>query len=161
MLLSEAKEILKNNGYRIVEGKGIGDEITDKRLRKLLDGAGYSDVHLIKGNGYLYVVADDDQHSDWLSAFGSTSIYCNSYNQQTPEEWFHDIILMLRHGRKEFIDKYPDGPIDEDFGVGVASCGADQGIPHGGDCKAVVPTRFGKLQRRDLPMRMKKRKKRK
>lgn len=30
----------------------------------------------------------------------------------------------------------------EDFGIGIADCGADQGIPHGGDCKAVVVKRM-------------------
>lgn len=206
MILSEAIKILEANGF--------GAEISNKRLRKMLDDAGYSDVHLIKGDGYLYVDADDAQHQDWLNALDSTSIYLNSFNQQSPEEWFQDIIVMLRKGRNTFIDKHPDGPedvnesfdneiatyvdemlsanpnkgeieftsrgalddawdylkslgyklqytsdvdendnvthyieyvknVNEDFGIGVGGMtGADQGIPMGGDCKAVVAKRI-------------------
>ena len=202
-----------NEAIKILEANGFGAEITNKRLRKMLDDAGYSDVHLIKGDGYLYVDSDDAQHQDWLNALDSTSIYLNSFNQQSPEEWFQDIIIMLRRGRNEFIDKHPDGPIEEsyrrgdpcsewfeeeamkrynwsrekaiavfneaeyyirkawgydfktwedcenywdrqgfgfvadpvneDFGIGVGGMtGADQGIPMGGDCKAVVAKRI-------------------
>lgn len=137
MILSEAIKILEANGF--------GAEITNKRLRKKLDDAGYSDVHLIKGDGYLYVDSDDAQHQDWLNALDSTSIYLNSFNQQSPEEWFNDIRDMLRRGRNEFIDKHPDEPddVNEDFGIGVGGMtGADQGIPMGGDCKAVVAKRI-------------------
>lgn len=137
MILSEAIQILEANGF--------GAEITDKRLRKMLNDAGYSDVHLIKGDGYLYIDADDGQHYDWLNALDSTSIYLNSFNQQSPEEWFQDIIVMLRKGRNAYIDKHPDGPedVNEDFGIGVGGMtGADQGIPMGGDCKAVVAKRM-------------------
>lgn len=36
--------------------------------------------------------------------------------------------------------------LDEDFSIGVgAPCGADQGIPHGGDCIGVAPARLGPL----------------
>lgn len=49
--------------------------------------------------------------------------------------------------------------LNEDFGIGVgAPLGADQGIPLGGDCKAVVPVRMFGLQRR---FRLKKKKKKK
>lgn len=47
--------------------------------------------------------------------------------------------------------------IDEDFGIGVgAPLGADQGIPFGGDGKAVVPcymgtySRFGKIDNKPI-----------
>lgn len=95
------------------EGNSFGSAIRNKRLRKLLDDAGYQDVELVKGNGYLYVDAADGQHYDWLNALDSTSIYLNSFSQQSPEEWFNDIIVMLRKGRNAFIEKYPDGQIDE------------------------------------------------
>ena len=39
--------------------------------------------------------------------------------------------------------------LDEDFGIGVgAPLGADQGIPHGGDCKGCCPQRMGLLYQR-------------
>lgn len=125
------------------EGNSFGSAIRNKRLRKMLDDAGYQDVELVKGDGYLYVDASDGQHYDWLNSLDSTSIYLNSFNQQTPEEWFNDIIVMLRKGRNAYIEKNPDGPIDEDFACGVGDVGLNQGIPHGGDGKGVVPTPMG------------------
>lgn len=39
--------------------------------------------------------------------------------------------------------------LNEDFGIGVgAPLGADQGIPHGGDCKGCCPQRMGLLYQR-------------
>ena len=39
--------------------------------------------------------------------------------------------------------------LDEDFGIGVGGpLGADQGIPHGGDCKGCCPQRMGLLYQR-------------
>lgn len=39
--------------------------------------------------------------------------------------------------------------LDEDFGIGVGTpLGADQGIPHGGDCKGCCPQRMGLLYQR-------------
>ena len=39
--------------------------------------------------------------------------------------------------------------LEEDFGIGVgAPLGADQGIPHGGDCKGCCPQRMGLLYQR-------------
>lgn len=39
--------------------------------------------------------------------------------------------------------------LKEDFGIGVgAPLGADQGIPHGGDCKGCCPQRIGLLYQR-------------
>ena len=43
--------------------------------------------------------------------------------------------------------------LNEDFGCGVADCGADQGIPHSKDCCAVPmmrlgePAPYGKIQK--------------
>lgn len=103
--------LLTENEYNKVkhilnEGNGFGDEITNKRLRKMLDDAGYEDIHLIKGDGYLYVEADDGIHSEWLNALESTSIYLNSFGQQSVEEWFKDIVQILRQGKEEYIAKH-------------------------------------------------------
>ena len=39
--------------------------------------------------------------------------------------------------------------LNEDFGIGVgAPLGADQGIPHGGDCKGCCPLRMGLMYQR-------------
>ena len=50
--------------------------------------------------------------------------------------------------------------MNEDFGIGVGGLtGADQGIPHGGDCKAVVAFRMdgGKPKKRFNIRKIKKR----
>jgi hypothetical protein len=52
--------------------------------------------------------------------------------------------------------------MNEDFGIGVGGLtGADQGIPHGGDCKAVVAFRMdgGKPKSRKWFIRKKKKRK--
>lgn len=70
-----------------------------------------------------------------------------------PEEFAEDIFDKVLEG--EFDESVEidadDLNLDEDFGIGVGGLtGADQGIPHGGDCKAVVAFRMdgGKPKRR-------------
>ena len=55
-----------------------------------------------------------------------------------------------------------DESLNEDFGIGVgAPLGADQGIPHGGDCKAVVAFRMDDGKPKSRKWFIKKKKKRK
>ena len=70
-----------------------------------------------------------------------------------PEEFAEDIFDRVLEGEfDESVEIDADDLIlDEDFGIGVGGLtGADQGIPHGGDCKAVVAFRMdgGKPKRR-------------
>ena len=70
-----------------------------------------------------------------------------------PEEFAEDIFDKVLEGEfDESVEIDADDLIlDEDFGIGVGGLtGADQGIPHGGDCKAVVAFRMdgGKPKRR-------------
>lgn len=70
-----------------------------------------------------------------------------------PEEFAEDIFDRVLEGEfEESVQIDADDLIlDEDFGIGVGGMtGADQGIPCGGDCKAVVPCRMdgGKPKRR-------------
>lgn len=98
--------------------------------------------------------------------------------QKAMEDWDSDIPIEETAEPKEFaediFDRVLEGEFDEsvkitaddlnlveDFGIGVGGLtGADQGIPHGGDCKAVVAFRMdgGKPKRRFF-IRKKKRKK--
>lgn len=88
--------------------------------------------------------------------------------QKAMEDWDSDIPIEETVEPVEFaeeiFDRVLDGEfdesveidaddliLDEDFGIGVGGLtGADQGIPHGGDCKAVVAFRMngGKPKRR-------------
>lgn len=70
-----------------------------------------------------------------------------------PVEFAEDIFDKVLEGEfDESVEITADDLIlDEDFGIGVGGLtGADQGIPHGGDCKAVVAFRMdgGKPKRR-------------
>ena len=88
--------------------------------------------------------------------------------QKAMEDWDSDIPIEATVEPAEFaeviFDRVLEGEfdesveidaddliLDEDFGIGVGGLtGADQGIPHGGDCKAVVAFRMngGKPKRR-------------
>lgn len=76
----------------------VNEEKTVKntKLRKLLDDAGYSDIELVKGSGYFYLVSNEpnSEHEKLLYS-KDTDIYLNSFNQQTPEQWFDDIMTIL------------------------------------------------------------------
>lgn len=73
------------------------------KLRKLLDDAGYQDVHLVKGDGYFYFVSHGESKiADVVDAMSDTSIYVNSFLHQTPKQWFEDIDRMI----KAALEKY-------------------------------------------------------
>ena len=81
-----------------------------------------------------------------------------------PEELAENIFYRVLEG--EFDESVEIGAddliLDEDFGIGVGGLtGADQGIPHGGDCKAVVAFRMngGKPKRRIYFKKKKKKRK--
>lgn len=80
-----------------------------------------------------------------------------------PAEFAEDIFDRVLEGEfDESVEIDADDLIlDEDFGIGVGGLtGADQGIPHGGDCKAVVAFRMngGKPKRRIYFKKKKKKK---
>ena len=98
--------------------------------------------------------------------------------QKAMEEWDSEIPIEETAEPAEFaediFDRVLEGEFDEsvkitaddlnlveDFGIGVGGLtGADQGIPHGGDCKAVVAFRMdGGRPKRRFFIRKKKRKK--
>ena len=80
-----------------------------------------------------------------------------------PVEFAEDIFDRVLEGEFDESLKIDadDLILDEDFGIGVGGLtGADQGIPHGGDCKAVVAFRMngGKPKRRIYFKKKKKKK---
>ena len=46
---------------------------------------------LVKGNGYFYVISNDDETSLKLWSLYSTSIYVCHLNQQSLEDWLKDV----------------------------------------------------------------------
>ena len=65
--------------------------IKNKRLYEELSSVGLEGVLLCKGNGYFYLAADNERVAQVLSKMERTMIYCNSFRQQSIEDWVKDI----------------------------------------------------------------------
>ena len=61
-----------------------------------MKAAGLEKVLLIKGNGYYWITSDDDETYDKIQDADEQTIYVNSFNQQTPEQWVEDIKYLLK-----------------------------------------------------------------
>lgn len=77
----------------IVESTG---EVKNRKFLKLMQAAGLEKVLLCKGNGYYWITSDDDATYDKIQTVKEQTIYVNSFNQQTPEQWVEDIKLLLK-----------------------------------------------------------------
>lgn len=88
---------MKNFKQYIKESFSGSREVKNSKLRKLLDSSGYKSVHLYKGKGYFYIMADssDKELEEIVNGMYDPSIYVNSFSQQSPEEWFNDIDRMI------------------------------------------------------------------
>ena len=67
-------------------------EITNKAFRKALQDAGLGGVHLFKGEGYFYIVTD----ANLRQIIPNDSIYVQSFNEQSIEDWVRDIKNLLQ-----------------------------------------------------------------
>ena len=135
MELQEAKQILKSGGY-IVES--FDDEIKNAFITQC--GEMVIDNEYIWKTYYKRIMSNpnmvqyiEDAKADGLS----------------PDE----IVEYLLDWNES---------LNEDFGIGVGGLtGADQGIPHGGDCKAVVAFRMDGSKPKSRKWFIRKKKKRK
>lgn len=84
---------MKKLSTYITEANG---EVRNRKFLKLMKEAGLENVILIKGSGYYWITSDDDDTFDVINGLMDTSIYVNSFNQQTPEQWVEDIKLLLK-----------------------------------------------------------------
>ena len=84
---------MKTLSIYITEANG---EVRNRKFLKLMKEAGLEKVLLIKGSGYYWITSDDDATFDIINGLMDTSIYVNSFNQQTPEQWVEDIKLLLK-----------------------------------------------------------------
>lgn len=64
-------------------------EIKNKELKKKLSRLGLNDIRLIKGQGYFYIISDE-------RTLKESSIYLNSFNHQSIDEWVNDIIQLVK-----------------------------------------------------------------
>ena len=53
-------------------------------------------VKLVRGNGYYYLVSDDDDMGLKLAGLYSTSIMCNSIKDQPLERWVGDVDELMK-----------------------------------------------------------------
>lgn len=70
-------------------------KIADKNLRKKLTSFGLSEIDLYKDDGYFFIESDDPLWADRITSLYSSSIYVNSYNQMTVNDWFLSIVDVL------------------------------------------------------------------
>lgn len=70
--------------------------VKNRKFLKLMKTAGLEKVFLCKGNGYYYITSDDDDTWVLIDSLPETTIYVNSFNQQTPEQWVDDIKQLLK-----------------------------------------------------------------
>lgn len=67
-------------------------EVRNRKFRQLMKMEGLEDISLIQDNGYLWIDSDTDER---VWHIPQTSIYVNSFNDMTPEEWVLEIKRLL------------------------------------------------------------------
>lgn len=65
--------------------------IKNKKLYEELARVGIEGILLCKGNGYFYLAPDSDQMAQILAKIERSMIYCNSFRQQSIDDWVRDI----------------------------------------------------------------------
>jgi hypothetical protein len=65
--------------------------IKNKKLYDELARVGIEGVLLCKGNGYFYLAPDSDEMAQILAKIEHSMIYCNSFRQQSIDDWVRDI----------------------------------------------------------------------
>ena len=76
---------------------------TNKAINKAIKAATGYDVKLHKGGGVCSFYSDDEDTSLLLCGFNSTSVYVNTINTYTVEEWVEEFKYMLKEN-EEFIE---------------------------------------------------------
>ena len=65
--------------------------VKNKRLYEELARVGIEGVLLCKGNGYYYIAPNSDEVAKKLATLERSMIYCNSFRQQSIDDWVKDI----------------------------------------------------------------------
>ena len=87
---------MKDLSTYIAESYG---SVKNRKFLKLMKAAGLEKVLLCKGNGYYWISSDDEDTWALIDSLPETTIYVNSFNQQTPEQWVEDIKQLLKAER--------------------------------------------------------------
>lgn len=69
--------------------------ITNKAFRNAMKEAGLEKVQLEKGNGYFWIWSDDKELGDKIASIYDNAILCNSFKDQSIENWIEDIKALL------------------------------------------------------------------
>ena len=77
----------------------IARDVRNRKFLKLMKDAGLDNIILCKGDGYYWITSDDDATYNIIDSLPETTIYINSFNQQTPEQWVEDIKQLLANAR--------------------------------------------------------------
>lgn len=118
MIVSEALQILKQNGYILTEAAEDGLRAYIIDTLKQNPDEGTLEFYSQKASEFAY---------DLIKSLG----YDVTYTSDRDEAEYD--VHYIEYKKK----------VNEDFGIGVGGMtGADQGIPMGGDCKAVVAKRI-------------------
>lgn len=70
-------------------------KITNKKLQKQLATVGLEKVLLYKDYGYFFITSDDDEMWSRINQLPTNSIYVNSFNQLSIEEWIEEIVSLF------------------------------------------------------------------
>ena len=93
---SDLHRVIKESVKKVLN-EGFGSKVVkNPKLTRLLNREGLGDILLCKGYGYFYITSDNEELANKISMLYSNSIYLNSFNQQSPEEWVEDIKYILR-----------------------------------------------------------------
>lgn len=65
--------------------------IKNKKLYEELARVGIEGILLCKGNGYFYLAPDNDEMAQILAKIERSMIYCNSFRQQSIDDWVRNI----------------------------------------------------------------------
>lgn len=72
-------------------------EIKNKQLTNQLRSEGLEDIILCKDNGYFFIASNNEKTSMEICSLQSNSIYVNSFNQLTIDQWVEEIKLLFNH----------------------------------------------------------------
>ena len=65
--------------------------VKNKKLYEELARVGIEGILLCKGNGYYYIAPSTEGMASKLATLERSMIYCNSFKQQSVEDWVKDI----------------------------------------------------------------------
>lgn len=72
--------------------------ITLKTVNKAIH-AEFPDISLVKGEGYFYLIPDNDKGLELIGSHPSTSIYVYKLNELTVEQWLEDVRAVIKRTR--------------------------------------------------------------